>query len=100
MVKGSELQAKDVINIIDGKRLGTIGDLDIDLESGLIRSIIVPANGKWFGWFGSGNEYVIPWNHIVKVGEDVVLVELRSSGSLAQDTAYLPPKSGGSSGGY
>lgn len=99
MIKVSELQSKDVVNISDGKRLGMIGDLDIDLENGMIRAIVVPGAGRFFGLFGSSQEYVIPWNQIVKIGTDVVLVELNPS------PHYLPPqtftsRNDGSSGGY
>lgn len=96
MVKISELQAKDVVSISDGKRLGQIGDLDIDLENGMIRAIIVPSGGRFLGMFGNGQEHVIPWNQIVKIGADVVLVELRGTG----ESPYLPPGSASSSGGY
>ncbi|HEU4965537.1 MAG TPA: YlmC/YmxH family sporulation protein [Bacilli bacterium] len=95
MVKISELQAKDVVSLTDGKRLGQIGDLDIDLENGMIRAIIVPGGGRFLGMFGNAQDYVIPWNQIVKIGADVVLVELRSS----HESPYVPPN-GGSSGGF
>ncbi|MFC4770200.1 YlmC/YmxH family sporulation protein [Effusibacillus consociatus] len=106
MIKVSELQSKDVVNISDGKRLGMIGDLDIDLENGMIRAIVVPGSGRFFGMFGASQDYVIPWSQIVKIGADVVLVELTSS------TTHVPPNStpfrnsgssdgyGGNSGGY
>ncbi len=98
MVRISELQAKDVVSITDGKRLGQIGDLDIDMDNGMIKAIIVPGSGRIFGMFGAGQDYVIPWGQIVKIGADVVLVELRSSNESG--SSYLPPHSGSSSGGY
>ncbi len=94
----SDLQAKDVVNIGDGKRLGTIGDLDIDIESGLIRAIIIPGEARFFGMVGGGHDYVVAWNQIVKIGSDVILVDLRPSG---ENTYYLPPQSGKlGTGGY
>lgn len=72
----SELQAKDVINIVDGRKLGHVGDLELDLRQGRIESIVVPEGGRFFGWFGGGADVIIPWRCIVKVGEDVVLVRL------------------------
>jgi len=95
MVKISELQAKDVVSITDGRRLGQIGDLDIDLENGMIRAIVVPGQGRFLGMFGNAHEVVIPWGQIVKIGADVVLVELRGG----HESSYLPPGSS-SSGGY
>lgn len=76
MVKISEFQTKDVINIYDGKKLGTVQDLEINLKQGRVEALIVPAQGKFFGLFGSGTEYVIPWRNIVKIGLDVILVKL------------------------
>lgn len=73
----SEFQEKDVINIVDGRKLGHVSDLELDLRHGRIESIIVPEGGRFFGLFGGGGaDVVIPWRSIVKVGEDVVLVRL------------------------
>jgi YlmC/YmxH family sporulation protein len=74
MVKISEFQIKDVININDGKRLGHVGDLDIDLSKGKIEAIIIFQSSKILGMFGRDEEIVIPWRNIVKIGSDVILV--------------------------
>jgi len=98
MVRISELQEKHVVNIGDGKDLGTIGDLDIDTDSGLIRALIVPGQGRFFGMMRSGQDCVVPWNQIVKIGSDVILVDLRP---IHDSGYYLPPKSGNQgTGGY
>lgn len=99
MVRISELQSKEVVNIGDGKRLGTIGDLDIDIDSGLIRAIVIPATSRFFGLGSSGQDYVVPWNHIVKIGSDVILVDLRP---IHETGYYLPPNAQGKkgTGGY
>jgi YlmC/YmxH family sporulation protein len=76
LVKISDFQSKDVINIVDGKKLGQISDLELDLRQGRIESIVVPASGKFFGFFSGGADVVIPWRSIVKIGMDVVLVKL------------------------
>ncbi|MFC5987991.1 YlmC/YmxH family sporulation protein [Marinicrinis lubricantis] len=78
-MKISDFQTKDVINIVDGKKLGQISDLDLDLRQGRIESIVVPSQGKFFGMFGSSSEVIIPWKNIVKIGMDVVLVKLEDS---------------------
>lgn len=70
-----DFRQKEVINISDGRRLGYIYDVEIDEESGRINSAIVPVSGKVLGIFGKDNEYVIPWEKIKKIGEDIVLVE-------------------------
>ena len=42
MIKISELQAKDVVNVSDGRKLGQIYDLEIDLRLGKVKSLIIP----------------------------------------------------------
>jgi len=77
----SELRALDIINIEDGRRLGPIIDLDLDLEKGMIKGIIVLASssrGKgFFGGARGGGDVFIPWEKVVKVGVDVILVDGR-----------------------
>lgn len=75
-MKISDFQTKDVINIVDGKKLGQISDLELDLRQGRIEAIVVPTVTKFFGMFGGGADTVIPWRNIVKIGADVVLVRL------------------------
>gem|GEM_PF-78783 len=78
-VKISDFQSKDVVNIVDGKKLGQISDLELDLRHGRIESIVVPNHSRFFGLFGNSTEVVIPWRNIVKIGMDVVLVKLDDS---------------------
>ncbi len=81
-MKISDFQTKDVINIVDGKKLGQVTDLELDLRQGRIDSIVVPQYTKFLGIFGgSGTEVVIPWRNIVKIGADVVLVRIDESRS-------------------
>jgi len=84
MLKTSDLKAKEVINVIDGKRLGAITDIEIDVESGKLTSIVVPGNGKFLGLFGRNEDVVIPWEKISKIGFDVILVETATFSELKQ----------------
>lgn len=94
MVKISDFQTKEVVNILDGKRLGQISDLEIDLRHGRVEAIIVPGPGKFMGFFSAGNDTVIPWRNIVKIGKDVVLVRLeealRVDAKATSDDEYRP----------
>lgn len=71
----TELRCKEVININDGCRLGYVGDLDCRIPEGEITAIIVPGPAKFFGLFGRGEEYYIPWRCIKRIGDDVILIE-------------------------
>ncbi|MBT9172328.1 MAG: hypothetical protein DDT21_00709 [Syntrophomonadaceae bacterium] len=76
MLKISELRNREVINIVDGRKLGTICDLDIDLENGRIAAIVVPGGGRLYTLFGGGRDFVISWENIVRIGVDTILVEI------------------------
>ncbi|MDP2892587.1 MAG: YlmC/YmxH family sporulation protein [Bacillota bacterium] len=72
----SELRQKEVINIPDGKRLGCVCDLDMDICEGKICAIIVPGPSRFFSFFRAERGFVIPWCRIKRIGEDVILVEI------------------------
>lgn len=78
MIKISELSTKDVVNMENGKRLGNLNDLDIDLNTGKIEAIVISNSGKMMQLLGQrdSQETVIPWKNILKIGSDVILVEL------------------------
>lgn len=75
MFKASDFKSKEVVNLSDGERLGFVYDLEIDEESGKIKSIIVPGRGK-VKMFGKANAIYIDWENIKKMGEDIILIEL------------------------
>ncbi|MEG6616445.1 YlmC/YmxH family sporulation protein [Peptococcaceae bacterium 1198_IL3148] len=76
MVKISELRTREIINVVDGRRLGVIKDIDINMEDGKISALILPGTGRFMGLWGKDDEFVVPWEKIVKVGMDVILVEV------------------------
>ncbi|MBY9076975.1 YlmC/YmxH family sporulation protein [Paenibacillus sp. HN-1] len=80
----SDFQAKDVINVVDGRRLGQISDLELDLRRGVIEAIVVPGYTRFLGLFGGGADLVIPWRNIVKIGSDVVLVKMEEPRPLQE----------------
>lgn len=90
MIRISEFQLKDVVNVSDGRKLGNIGDIDINLDTGKIESIIISQTGKLLGFFGKEDEIVIPWNQIIKIGADVILV--RHTGTSYEQQQLAMPK--------
>lgn len=77
-----DLKAKEVINECTCKRLGFICDIEIDICSGCITSIIVPGPAKFCGAFGRDMEYVIPFKCIKCIGDDIVLVNINEDQML------------------
>lgn len=68
----SDLQTKEIINVTSGKRLGTIIDVIVD-NSGKIKSLILEEKrGKRFT---NREEYELDWSQIVKIGDDIILID-------------------------
>lgn len=69
-----DLRCKEVINLCDGARLGYIGDVEVDVVCGRVVAVVVPGRCRLFGLLGREEDYVIPWEAIEKIGDDIVLV--------------------------
>lgn len=76
IVKMSQLRCKEVICLADGQRLGFVGDLEIELPDGCVKSLIVPGPCRFLGLFGRKDEFVIPWCAIKRIGPDIILVDI------------------------
>ena len=72
----SSLKCKEVVNICDGARLGFVTDVEVDIKNGRIVAIIVPGPCKFFGMIGRRDDFVIPWNCIRQIGDDIILIEV------------------------
>ena len=66
---------KEVINIKDGSKIGCISDVSVDCKSGCKCSIIVPVVNGIFSFVGKKKEYCINWCNVVKIGDDIVLID-------------------------
>ncbi len=71
----ADLRSKEIINIHDGTRFGMAADLEFDTESGRITALVVPGPYRFLGLFGRSEDYVIPWESIRRIGEDIILVD-------------------------
>lgn len=72
----SDFSGKEIIDLDNGEKLGTIAysDLEIDPSTGSIRSIILPAT-PLFGLGKRREEVVIPWKSIIKIGPEMIIVQ-------------------------
>lgn len=77
MLRAGKLRQKEVINIASGMRLGFVSDVEINFEDGRIEAIVVPTQTRLFLFFGKREDYVIPWEEIVRVGDDIILVDIK-----------------------
>ncbi len=78
MERFCELKQKEVINVCDGCRLGYVTDLELDVRTGKIIALMIPAeNGKMFNLFSGRQEYYILWQCVKKIGDDIILIEAK-----------------------
>ncbi len=72
------LQAKDVVNVVTGCKIGYVTDVEIDLCTGNVEAIIVEKDTLFriFCFFKDPSCIIIPLCCIVNIGADVILVEL------------------------
>ena len=80
-----ELKQKEIINTCTCKSLGCPVDLEFDEKSGKITALIVPGPGKFCCLWGRDSEYIIPWNSVCQIGEDIILVEIREEKACRKD---------------
>ena len=73
-----ELKKRDVINVADGRNLGSITDLSLMFPSGIFTGITVPGKkvNCFFRLFQK-SEMFIERSKIQKIGNDVILVNLK-----------------------
>lgn len=73
----SDIEEKDVINVVTGERIGYVSSLKIDTNSGQIIAITVQPSMRFISFFSKEEEsIVVPWNQILKIGEDVIIVNV------------------------
>lgn len=77
----SELRTKEVINTVDGRRLGKVCDIVFCYPENRVIGIVVPGCKGFALW---KNEQFIDMKNIIKIGDDVILVNFN-----------MPPKPSG-----
>jgi YlmC/YmxH family sporulation protein len=81
----SQLRTKEVVNTQDGRKLGKVCDVVLCHPENRWVGIVAP-NGK--SWNPKKNGLFIDFRHVVKIGEDVILVNV---GTAQTKPAKTPP---------
>ena len=91
----SQLRTKEVISTQDGRKLGKVCDIVLCYPENRWIGIVAP-NGRAFGFKKNG--VFIDLKNIVKIGEDVILVNIgtvcrggKRSNNCAGDCSAPPP---------
>lgn len=82
MIRVSDIMEKEVINVKNGKRLGFITDIDMDIHDGKIVSFTIYGDDGRGLFSRGGSEEVIFWHDILKIGCDTIIVNIGSGLSL------------------
>lgn len=69
-----ELKNKQVVCVKDGCVLGYISDVELDVETGELISIIIFGKPRLFGFLGRDEDIIISWKDIKVIGSETVLV--------------------------
>lgn len=70
----AELRNKEVICKSNGARLGSVDDVEIDIQSGKLNAIVIYGRSRMAGFLGKCEDVIIPWCDIDIIGEDTILV--------------------------
>lgn len=73
--KTVDLRQKTVIDVTTAEKIGYIRDMDIDFDSGVIKSVTIPR-GRFFGLFGERKNITVPWDNVTAIGSEFVLVKI------------------------
>jgi YlmC/YmxH family sporulation protein len=73
----TQLRCKEVICLSDGRRLGFVSDIEVEIPEGQVCALIVPGPCRILGLVGRKDDYRIPWNCIRRIGPDIILVDVR-----------------------
>lgn len=87
-----ELAKRDVVNVADGRCLGRIINVKFKFPQGVIVGIYVPARkNKGIFWFLDKSTLYIDVSKIIKIGGDVILVDIKCGETCAQSTPIKKP---------
>lgn len=76
MMRISDIMDKEIINLKNGKKLGFITNIDLDVVNGRISSFSIIGGGRFFS---KGLDIdTIFWKDILKIGCDTIIVNIGS----------------------
>ncbi len=70
----SDLQSKDVIDMLTGEKIGNVVDAEISNETGNILKLVIYGKKGFINVLRGSEEVTINWSQIKKIGADVILV--------------------------
>lgn len=78
------LKEKDIINIVDGKKLGRASDIELNQETMKIISLVIAGESKMFG-LKKTSPTIINVKDVVMFGDDCILVNIKDENENANN---------------
>ena len=78
MMRISDIMEKEIINVKNGKKLGFITDIDLDVENGKVSSFSITGSSGNFFLRGAEIDTVF-WRDILRIGCDTIIVSIGSN---------------------
>lgn len=75
----SELREKEVINVVNGEKLGFIDDIEFENRQEKIAAFVIYGRKRLCGLLGKDRDIIITCEQIKLIGEDTVLVSIEKS---------------------
>ncbi len=72
----SDLRDREIVNMSDGRKLGIFDDLDLDVEKGYVKALIISGKSGFLNFFSEEHDSIVPWDKIIKIGQDVIIADL------------------------
>lgn len=76
-MKLSELQRKNIVELSTGKIVGKIIDVDFNIDDGKLKGFVIERSKYLKNIFSGDTDIIIKYEEIKKIGEDVILVEVK-----------------------
>lgn len=67
------VRSMEVVDISTGSKLGYVKDFKVDVNEQKVVALTLPAPMK--SWFAKEIDIEVPWEKVVKLGIDVVLID-------------------------
>lgn len=75
----SDLQTKEVVDVASGKRIGSIIDVIISSSGNISKIVLEETRGSKRFLSTSKDEVYLDWQQLVKIGDDIILIDSKKS---------------------
>ena len=86
----ADLRCTEVVNIADGTRMGSVEDVLVDTGNGRVAALVVPGPCRLLGLFLPGDDFIIRWDSVRRIGDDLILVDVRGDCERCKRPRRLP----------